>query len=61
MTLKNGKLYLAVPMNKDFFENITVEEKVVKVNSLEAIKEDLNVVQNLITELNISNRIWTKA
>ncbi|NJB37331.1 DUF3137 domain-containing protein [Croceivirga sp. JEA036] len=61
MTLKNGKLYLAVPMNKDFFENITVEEKVVKVNSLEAIKEDLNVVQNSITELNISNRIWTKA
>ncbi|MBU3027558.1 DUF3137 domain-containing protein [Zobellia galactanivorans] len=60
MTLKDGKLYLIAPMSKDFFENIIIGEDEIQVNTIEDIHNDLNVIKNLITELNISNRIWTK-
>lgn len=61
MTLKGGKLYLITPMNKDFFENITIEKNSISVNTIEDIQNDLNAIKTLITELNISNRVWTKA
>ncbi len=61
MTLKDGKLYLIAPMNKDFFENITINENNISVNTIEDIQNDLNAIRDLILALNISNRIWTKA
>ena len=60
MTLKNGKLYLMAPMNKDFFENITIDKNSISVNTIEDVQNDLNAIRNLITTLDISNRIWTK-
>ncbi|WP_103866811.1 DUF3137 domain-containing protein [Aquimarina sp. I32.4] len=61
MTLKDGKLYLIAPMNKDFFENVTIDKNSISVNTIEDIQNDLNAIRDLITTLNISNRIWTKA
>jgi len=60
MTLKDGKLYLIAPMNKDFFENITIDKNSANVNTIADIQNDLNAIRDLIKTLNISDRIWTK-
>jgi len=60
ITLKNGKLYLIAPMNKDFFENIIITNDIIKVNTIEDIKKDLLVIKDLLLEFNLNNRIWLK-
>ncbi|WP_282631113.1 DUF3137 domain-containing protein [Empedobacter sedimenti] len=60
MTLKNGKLFLMIPYNNDFFENISIEKDRIIAKSETDIQDELNVISQLITELNISNRIWSK-
>lgn len=60
MTLKNGKLYLMAPMNKDYFENITIEKNKIEANTIENILNDLQIIKNLLLEFNLENRIWTK-
>ncbi|EWH13690.1 MULTISPECIES: DUF3137 domain-containing protein [Cellulophaga] len=61
MTLKNGKLYLIMPMSNDLFENITIKEKHIKVNSVEEIQNELNIIADLINELDLNTKIWSKA
>lgn len=61
MTLKDGKLYLIMPMSNDLFENITIKEKHIKVNSIEEIQNELNIIADLINELNLNTKIWSKA
>ena len=60
LTLKDGKLFLIMPMSNDLFENITVEKDKIKVNTLEEIQKDLNIIADLISELNLNTKIWSK-
>ncbi len=53
-----SKVYCAIPMKKDMFEpNI---KRGVKCSDIEEFYMILNLIETIITEMNLNTRIWTK-
>ncbi len=53
-----SKVYCAIPMKKDMFEP-TIKEGI-KYSDIEEISHLLELIETIITEMNLNTRIWTK-
>ncbi len=53
-----SKVYCAIPMKKDMFEP-TIKEGI-KYKDIEEMSHLLELIETIITEMNLNTRIWTK-
>ncbi len=53
-----SKVYCAIPMKKDMFEPTV--KRGVKYSNIEEFYMILNLIETIITEMNLNTRIWTK-
>jgi Protein of unknown function (DUF3137) len=60
MTIRNGSLYMIIPLESNFFENYTIVNNKINFNPIETIKKELSVIKELLEVLNLNSRIWTK-
>ena len=60
LKIKNGKLYLIVPLEHNFFEIYKVKNNFIVPNTKKDILWELKSVQYLIETLNLETRIWSK-
>ncbi len=57
-SFSGSKVYCAIPMKKDMFEP-TIKEGI-KYNDIEEISHLLELIETIITEMNLNTRIWMK-
>ena len=60
LSLKDGKLFLAIPVENNFFENIAIANKSIKANSYEDVLNEVKIIKELLMSLHFNNRIWLK-
>lgn len=60
ISLKNGKLFLAIPVEKNFFENIVITNKSIKASTYNDVLKEVAIIKELLTSLHFNNRIWLK-
>ncbi|MBO0593911.1 DUF3137 domain-containing protein [Cellulophaga sp. E16_2] len=60
LKLKDGKLYLIIPLEHNFFEIYKVKNNIIKANTKKDILWELQSVKYLIETLNLETRIWSK-
>jgi len=60
LKLKDGKLYLIIPLEHNFFEIYKVKNNLISPNTKEDILWELQAVKYLIETLNLETRIWSK-
>lgn len=59
ISLVNSKLYLAISMNKNLFEPTTFKS-LLGVENYQEMLEYMSLVIDVVEELNLNTRIWTK-
>ncbi|WP_405246607.1 DUF3137 domain-containing protein [Cellulophaga sp. Asnod2-G02] len=60
LKLKDGKLYMIIPLEHNFFEIYKVKNNIIKANTKKDILWELQSVKYLIETLNLETRIWSK-
>lgn len=60
MKIKDGKLFLIVPLRHNYFESYRLAKNKAKANTKEDILRELQTIKYLVQTLNLDTRIWSK-
>ncbi|MCV6629131.1 MAG: DUF3137 domain-containing protein [Flavobacteriaceae bacterium] len=60
LSFSKGMLFMSIPKEKNFFENIHIHPKHIEANTLDGLQNELEAIKTIMATLRLNNRIWSK-